>query len=108
MPGVKPRLPRIALDHLSYLAKQAMRRQNYTEALRLYYDCIDGDPSDGRAYVGIGRIELRRGNSTGARAIYQQGLQYCYDNPFLLQVRSSLIESCLYKPMSLNSMFAAL
>jgi len=91
MPGAKARMPRIAVDQLSFLAKQAMRRQNYTEALRIYYDCIDGDPCDGRAYVGIGRIELRRGNTTGARAIYMQGLKYCYDNPFLLQVKQGVV-----------------
>lgn len=43
------------------------------------------DPYDGRAYIGLARIELRRRNSSAARAIYEDALRFCADNPFVLQ-----------------------
>lgn len=48
---------------------------------------IEIDPYDGRAHIGLARIELRRRNVTGARDIYETALQFCNDNPFVLQVR---------------------
>lgn len=43
------------------------------------------DPYDGRAYIGLARIELRRRNASAARLIYEDGLRFCGDNPFVLQ-----------------------
>ena len=61
------------------------RARNNPEAIKIYKKCVELDPYDGRAYIGLARIEGRRRNGTAARAIYEEALRYCADNPFVLQ-----------------------
>lgn len=73
------------LDLLSYYAKEALKKRNIPEAVRIYKRCVELDRYDGRAYIGLARIEGRRRNTTAARAIYEEGLKWCGENSFVLQ-----------------------
>ena len=73
------------LDLLSYYAKEALKKRNIPEAVRIYKRCVELDRYDGRAYIGLARIEGRRRNTTAARGIFEEGLKWCGENPFVLQ-----------------------
>jgi len=73
------------LDLLSYYAKEALKKRNIPEAVRIYKRCVELDRYDGRAYIGLARIEGRRRNTTAARGIFEEGLKWCGENSFVLQ-----------------------
>lgn len=87
-PYREPREPKplpYQLDLLTYYAKEALRKRNVPEAARIYQRCMELDRYDGRAYIGLARIEGRRRNGTAAQAVYEEALRWCADNPFVLQ-----------------------
>mmetsp|Transcript_9723 Transcript_9723/g.13650 ORF Transcript_9723/g.13650 Transcript_9723/m.13650 type:complete len:569 (-) Transcript_9723:13-1719(-) len=88
----------INVDLLSYMAKEAMRKRNSSEAVRLYRRCVELDPRDGRGWMGLARFEMKQGNYQKARSIFELGLKNSPNNPYLLQACGVMEEKLgLYK-----------
>lgn len=91
--SVKPQPVEANLDLASYHARQAMvKRGNFTEAAEIYQRCIEYNPVDGRAWLGLARIYQKRGFPIEAEKCYKDGLYYNPKNPFLLQSWAVMLE----------------
>lgn len=86
LPRTREKPLKVNLDLWNYEAKQEMLRGNFTAASQIYSHCISYDRTDGRAYLGIARVLWKRGKVEEAESAYDEGLYYCPENPFLLQV----------------------
>ena len=80
------------IDLWSYNARQSFLKGNYTGALRMYKKCVDYNPVDGRAWLGIARIHYKRGKYDLAESAYKDGLYYNPKNPFLMQSWAVMLE----------------
>lgn len=84
---------KVNLDLLNYHAKVARRRRQYVEAQRLWHAAVELDPFDGRAWLALARHEMVvLKNPARAREIFQNALQACPRNPYLLQALGVLEE----------------
>lgn len=82
------------LDLLTYSARQEFIKRNFTGSLLLYNRCIDYNPADGRAWLGIARIYWKIGGSRRAalaEKAYKDGLTYNPKNPYLLQAYAVML-----------------
>lgn len=81
------------LDLATYHARQAMvKRGNFSEAAEIYQRCIEFNPVDGRAWLGLARIYQKRGFPLEAEKCFKDGLYYNPKNPFLLQSWAVMLE----------------
>lgn len=81
-----PRALPVALDLLNYHARVASRRPPSRDvADRLYRRCIDLNPADGRAWLGLARLRASVGNTDGARRTFRSAVSAAPGNPFILQ-----------------------
>lgn len=77
---------KVNLDILTYRARRAQQRKNYTLAVRLWKRAMEMDPKDGRAWVAMGNYESKtKRNPNRAREMYNEGLESCPGNAYLLQ-----------------------
>lgn len=100
---------KINADRLTYLAKRDLSRNRLSEAKKLYEECLEIDPRDGRSYLGLSRIARRRRDYDAARTYLEEGLRMSgvsihpttgqpeyKGNPYLLQALGCLEEDCGY------------
>lgn len=80
------------IDMWTYYAKQDFLKGNYSSALAWYQMCVDFNPVDGRAWLGMGRVQLKRGSNAGAEKAYKDGLYYNPNNPYILQAYGVLMD----------------
>ena len=82
------------LDLLTYSARQEFIKRNFTGSLLLYNRCIDYNPADGRAWLGVARIYWKIGGprrAALAEKAYKDGLAYNPKNPYLLQAYAVML-----------------
>lgn len=90
----RPPLLKANLDLLTYSGRQEFIRGNFTGALMIYKKCIEYNPADGRAWLGIARIYWKIGGSKRAvlaEKAYRDGLSYNPKNAFLLQAYAVML-----------------
>jgi len=80
------------IDLWSYQARQSFLSGNYTAAMMMYNKCINYDPTDGRAWLGLARIYWKKRDNQLAEKSYKDGLYYSPNNPFLLQGYAVMLE----------------
>lgn len=88
----KPLPLKANIDLWSYYAKQEFLKGNFTSASEWYKKCIDYNPVDGRAWLGLGRVQLKRGNTYLAEKSFKDGLYYNPGNPFILQAYAVMLD----------------
>ena len=82
------------LDLLTYSGRQEFIKGNFTGALEIYNRCIEYNPADGRAWLGIARIYWKTGGARRAalaEKAYKDGLSYNPKNPYLLQAYAVML-----------------
>lgn len=85
-PKASPSVLPVALDLINYHARVAARRPSSRNvALRLYRRAVKLNPSDGRAWLGLARVEAAIGNKEAARNTFRKAVSAAPRNPFLLQ-----------------------
>lgn len=81
------------LDLSTYHARQALnQRNNFTEATEIYERCIDYNPCDGRAWLGLARLQYKKGDILLAEKTFNDGLYYNPKNPYLMQALANMYE----------------
>lgn len=80
------------LDMWNYYGKNAFLAGNFTEATEWYQRCIDYNPVDGRAWLGLAKVYQKKGLSNLAEKAYKDGLYYNPKNPFLMQAYSVMMD----------------
>lgn len=89
-PPATPRMLRVGLDLLNYHARTASRRPTtHAYATRLYNRCIASYPHDGRAWLGLGRLQSQTRDVDAARATFAAAPS---DNEYVLQAWGVLEE----------------
>ena len=83
---------RINLDMTLHRAKRAALKGEAAEAARLYEQCRQAFPEDGRAWVALGRLAWEReGDVELARALFEEGSAACSGrNPYIYQAWATL------------------
>ena len=92
---IQPRKPlplKVNLDLWNYYAKKEFNSGDFTEAMRLYQKCVDYNPVDGRAWLGMARIYWKKGKAKEAELSYKDGLYYNPRNPYLMQSWAVMLE----------------
>lgn len=80
------------LDLMNYYAKQDFLRGNFSAAEEWYLKCVDYNPVDGRAWLGLSRIHVKRGSSLLAEKTFKEGLYYNPKNPYLMQAYAVFLD----------------
>ena len=88
----KPLPLKANLDMWTYTARGQLLKGNFTAAEQLYNKCVDYDPCDGRAWLGLARLQWKKGQALLAEKSYKDGLYYSPNNPFLLQGWAVMLE----------------
>ena len=88
----KPLPLKATLDLWTYFARAEFGKGNFAASMTLYEQCVDYNPVDGRAWLGMARIYWKRGDPTSAERCYKDGLYYTPKNPFLLQSWAVMLE----------------
>eukprot|EP01031_Cornospumella_fuschlensis_P042549 gene42549-51990_t len=83
---------KLDVGSLLQFAKKQFSMGNFTAAQEAYELCIQTNPSEGRAYIGLGRIHWKRRRLDLADQAYEAGLRYCPNSPHLLQAKAVLLE----------------
>ena len=85
--GVNPnsRRPFPIKANIDLMVHRAKRLTDFNQRAALYQRCIDYNPTDGRAWLGLARIYAKKGQLDKAEKAYKDGLYYSPKNPFLLQ-----------------------
>lgn len=85
IPTVSTTLP-VALDLLNFHARTSSRRHATRDiAIRLYRRCLDLNDADGRAWLGLARLQSQRGDLISARSTFRKAIKACPRNAHLLQ-----------------------
>lgn len=92
--GVNPnsRRPLPIKANIDLMVHRAKNQTDYNKRAELYQRCIDYNPTDGRAWLGLARIHTKKGKIDLAIKAYKDGLYYSPQNPFLLQSWAVLLE----------------
>ena len=88
----KPLPSKANLDMWTYTARGHLLRGNFTASEALYQRCVEYDPCDGRAWLGLARLHWKKGQALLAEKSYKDGLYYNPNNPFLLQSWAVMLE----------------
>ena len=80
------------LDLMNYYARQDFLQGNFTAAEEWYLKCVEYDPVDGRAWLGLSRVHTKRGSALQAERALKEGLYYSPRNPFLMQAYAVLLD----------------
>ena len=85
--GVNPnsRRPFPIKANIDLMVHRAKSLTDFNQRAALYQRCIDYNPTDGRAWLGLARIYSKKGQLDKAEKAYKDGLYYSPKNPFLLQ-----------------------
>ena len=78
----------------AYMAKSpAGRRPLFDQAEVAFRRCLEWDLTDGRAYVGLGKLLVRSRKFQEARELYEEGTRMVgMENPFIWQVRQLCVQ----------------
>ena len=60
---------------MAYKSRQHFRRNRMKEAQEGYRECVNIAPTDGRGYLGLSRVQARKGNNVEARKSLAEGLK---------------------------------
>jgi len=83
----------INVDLLAYKSRQHFRRDRMKEAQEGYRECVNIAPTDGRGYLGLSRVQARKGNNVEARKSLAEGLKGGRGaNVFLLRHHGGWVE----------------
>lgn len=83
---------RINLDLLTYRARKLAQWGNRKGAIRTYKRCIELDPLDGRAWLGLAQIRIEQKRLKEAGELLRQGIKKDPTNAFLIQAYGKLHE----------------
>lgn len=73
------------LDLWTYEARRELTKGNFTGSEAIYRKCIDYNPCDGRAWLGLARVQWKTGKGDLAEKSFKDGLYYDPKNPYLMQ-----------------------
>ena len=82
----------INLDLLNHRARTLVRRRDAAGAEETWARCVELDPLDGRAYLGLAKLRRGRGDDGGAEAALRDGLRALPRSAYLLQAYGQLLE----------------
>ena len=83
---------RINLDLLTHRARVLVQRGDRKGAAATYKRCMQLEPQDGRAWLGLSQLRRRQGREEEAARLLQGGLRVDPANPYLLQAWGTLQE----------------
>jgi tetratricopeptide (TPR) repeat protein len=98
----KPLPLKANVDLWSYNARGHLKKGDFALAEKIYQQCVEYDPCDGRGWMGLARIYWKKGQALQAEKAYKDGLYYSPNNPFLLQGWATMLEKLGKIPTAMN------